>query len=172
MTESEWQPVFHQATLTSHQQYVAPSGQPVEVFVVAYRVQRQGAKLLGYRNSLFDEDNRLRSVDEAIAESPVGPWRQDTVADASGQRSVIWSRYYIGAHAFVRPRLAQLWYGVAAVVSPALSSLTALRAACDSDCTAAREQLAGTVTQLQPKLKVEALPKEEQRPPDGRGKSR
>ncbi len=172
VTASEWQPLFRQATVLSQQQYLDPRGQRVEVFVVAYRVQHQDAKLLAYRNTLFEKGSRLRSVGEGITGSAVGPWREDTVVDASGQRSVIWSRYYIGAHTFVRPWLAQLWYGVAAVASPALSSLTALRALCDTDCTAAHEQLARAAAQLQPVLQIEALPKEQQSPTDGRRNSR
>lgn len=172
VTISEWQPSFENATLLSHQQYLDTRGQPVEVFVAAYRVQHQGAKLLAYRNTLFEKDGRLRSVQEGIIDSAAGPWREDTVVDASGQRSIIWSRYHVGVHAFVHPELAQLWYGVAAVASPALSSLTALRALCGTDCTAARQQLASAAAQLQPELRFETLPKEQQRPNDGRGKSR
>jgi EpsI family protein len=172
VTTSEWQPLFRNATLLAHQQYLDPHGQPVEVFVVAYRVQRQSAKLLAYRNTLFERDNGLRSVGKGFSASAVGSWREDTVVDASGQRSIIWSRYSIGAHAFVRPWLAQLWYGIAAMTSPALSSLTALRASCDTDCAAAREQLASAAAELQPALRIEALPKEQRSPTDGRGNSR
>lgn len=172
VTATVWQPLFLNASVLSQQQYVDLLGQPVEVFVVAYRVQRQGAKLLGYDNSLFEKGDRLRSIEERITDSAVGPWRQDTVVDAGGQRSIIWSRYHIGAHTFVRPWAAQLWYGVAAVVTPVVSSLTALRALCRADCTAAHEQLVGVTAQLQPLLRVDALPIEHMGSPDGQGKSR
>ena len=169
---SDWQPRYQNASLSSQQVYLDPRGLPVEVFVVAYRKQQQGAKLLAYRNSLSESDGRLLPLEEQIMSSATGPWRQNTVVDASGQRSIIWSRYYIGARAFVRPRLAQLWYGVAAMTTPVLSSLTALRVVCQPDCASAQERLASASVQLQPKLQVEALPKERRSPSTRRGNLR
>jgi hypothetical protein len=56
----------------------------------------------------------------------------------------------VGAHRFVDPRLSQAWYGLAALVDPPLSTLTALRTVCQSDCRAARARLAALARAVRP----------------------
>lgn len=151
---SEWAPVYRHADAQAQRRYVDASGRTVEVFAVAYRRQRQGAKLLGYWNSLLGSKGRLQSLSERIVSSPAGAWRQTTAVDPAGTRSVIWSRYRIGDRGFVDPRLSQLWYGIAALTGRPVSSLTAFRAVCMSDCAAARIQLATATMGLEPALRL------------------
>jgi exosortase len=148
---SEWAPMYVDPSARAFRRYVSPEGQAVEIFTVAYREQRQRGKLLGYWNSLLGADGRLERVAVRTVNSPDGSWRQTTVRDFSGERSLIWSRYRIGKRNFTSGRLSQLWYGIAALAGRPVSSLTALRALCKPDCAAARGRLA-VATELRPAL--------------------
>jgi len=147
-----WRPVFRGAGGQSLRQYTSAHGATVQVFAVAYREQTQHAKLLGYWNRLLGTGHALRRESLRIVAAPSGRWRQMRVRDIAGVRSLIWSRYRIGAHTFVTPRLSQLWYGLAAMLNPPLSSLRALRTACVPDCAAARRRLAAAASALRPRF--------------------
>ena len=149
----EWQPRFVHPSAEALRRYAAADAHTVEVFVVAYRVQTQGAKLLDYWNDLLAGPGRLRPEAERIVDAPAGRWREARVVDAAGTRSLVWSRYRIGDRHFVEPRRSQLWYGFVALVHPPLSSLTALRSTCVPDCAAARARLAAAASQLRPTLR-------------------
>jgi len=147
-----WRPVFRHASGQSLRQYTSARGTTVQVFAVVYREQTQHAKLLGYWNRLLGAGRALRRGPLRIVDSPSGRWRQMQVTDAAGLRSLIWSRYRIGARTFVAPRLAQFWYGLVALIDPPLSSLRALRAACLPDCAAAQRRLAAAARALRPRF--------------------
>ena len=138
---SEWQPYYVRAGGQSLRTYRDAGGQNVQVFAVAYRVQTQHAKLLGYWNRLLGRSSALRSQTQHIVDTTSGRWIETAAIDSSGARSLIWSRYRVGSRIFVSPRLSQVWYGLAALINPPLSSLTALRAKCQPNCRAARKQL-------------------------------
>ena len=138
---SEWQPYYVRASGQSLQTYRNAADQSVQVFAVAYRVQTQDAKLLGYWNRLLGKSSTLHSQTQRIVESTSGRWIETGVVDTAGARSIIWSRYRVGSQIFVSPRLSQIWYGLAALIDPPLSSLTAMRAKCQPNCRAARKQL-------------------------------
>ena len=138
---SEWQPYYIRAGGQSLQTYRNAAGESVQVFAVAYRVQTQHAKLLGYWNRLLGRSSALRSQTQHIVDTTSGRWIETVVIDSSGARSLIWSRYRVGSRIFVSPRLSQAWYGLAALINPPLSSLTAMRATCQPNCRAARMQL-------------------------------
>jgi exosortase len=149
---SEWSPRFVNPSAQSQRRYVDAREEPVEVFAVAYRVQTQDGKLLGYRNDLLGTATH-REPRPQIVDSPVGRWRETVAVDASGFHSVIWWRYRIGSREFVEPRLAQLWYGLVALTdSPPISSLTALRMPCSADCDTARKELAAAAVAIQPDI--------------------
>jgi exosortase len=150
---SEWQPHFVDSSGESLTRYADPTGKPVEAFAVAYRVQTQRAKLLGYWNDLLGHPETMRQQSLRVVASTVGRWQEIVAQDPDGSRSLIWTRYRIGNHVFVQPRMSQLWYGLAAVVEPPVSSLTALRTACLPDCDAARTRLNAAAAWLQPKLR-------------------
>ena len=148
----EWQPHFVDSSGESLARYADPTGEPVEAFAVAYRVQTQSAKLLGYWNDLLGHPARMRQQSLRVVDSTVGRWQEIVALDSRGARSLIWTRYRIGSRVFVQPRISQLWYGLAAIVRRPVSSLTALRTPCLPDCKAARTRLGAAAPWLQPTL--------------------
>ena len=155
---SEWTPRFVHPSAESLRRYTDRSGRAVEVFTVAYRVQTQDAKLLSFWNHLLAGRGHFREIAERIVSSPTGPWRELRVVGASGARSIIWVRYRIGDRLFVEPRLSQLWYGIHALVKPPVSSLTALRATCESNCRIAYHRLSAAAVALQPSVEFSHRP--------------
>ena len=145
-----WAPRYTHSSGQSLRLYVSPHGRRLEAFSVVYRTQTQQGKLLGYHNTLLGDDRRLRIESTDIVESPDGPWRESRVIDPTGARSVLWSRYDIGHRSFVNPRLSQLWYGLAALIHPPLSSLVALRTPCVPDCVTAEQRLRIASAHLRP----------------------
>ena len=150
---SGWQPRFLNPSGASLRRYTDSANNPVDAFAVAYRVQTQRAKLLGYWNDLLGDPKRTRQLSVRLVDSPVGRWREIVALDADGSRALVWTRYRIGGRLFVQPRFSQLWYGVVATVEPPVSSLTALRAACVPDCNGARARLSAAARWLQPALR-------------------
>jgi len=140
-TLSSWRPAFPGADQEQRFAYTNTSGNAVEVFRVTYRTQSQGAKLVGIRTSVTGKGLRLRSEDDV--DTARGAFREATVADRSGARSLVWYRYETAGRAFVRPLAAQLWYGINALVSDPPAALIAYRAACGEggDCADARRLL-------------------------------
>ncbi len=152
---SRWMPNFQNATATASRQYADASGRSVEIYVAAYRTQRQGSKLVAWGNSLLGDDG-LWVLSKRSVDTPQGSWRERTIANPDGGKSLLWSQYRIGKRRFARARVAQLWYGIAAFGSEPLSSLVAMRAACEPDCPAAALRLAGAAAGLQPELRPSA----------------
>jgi exosortase len=148
-----WQPRFVNPSGEALTRYTDPAAVPVEAFAVAYRVQTQRAKLLGYGNDLLGDPKRLRQQSVRLVDSPAGRWQQIVALDSDGSRALVWTRYRIGSRLFVQPRLSQLWYGLAATVQPPVSSLTALRTPCVPDCNAAQARLSAAAEWLRPKLR-------------------
>ena len=155
VSASAWQPYFVNAAGESLTRYTAPAGASVEAFAVAYRVQTQRAKLLGYSNNLLGRSGLtgMRQQSDHPVDASSGRWQEILALDANGSRSLIWMRYRIGNREFVRPRLSQAWYGLAAIVKPPLSSLTALRTPCQPDCKAAEARLSAAAAWLRPALR-------------------
>ena len=155
---SDWTPQFLNTTAVSFKRYVGAGGVAVELYTAAYRTQNQDGKLLGYWNSILGGTDRLHRVSIRIARSPVGAWRELSVANEAGERSLIWYRYAIGTRRFVDPRLSQLWYGIAAFTGRPVSSVMALRAICAPGCAAARARLAAAAVTLLPTVRAEVQP--------------
>lgn len=149
---SDWRPRFLGPSGESLASYRGPSGEPLQAYAVAYRVQTQRAKLLGYWNQLLGPKGAMKAQSVRLVDSPSGRWRETVTLDADGSRALIWTRYRIGNREFARPRLSQLWYGLAAIVKPPMSSLTALRTACVPDCNGARARLSTAARWLHPAL--------------------
>lgn len=150
---SGWQPHYVASSGESLTGYRDPAGAEVQAFTVAYRVQTQSAKLLGYWNDLLGEPRRMRQQSLRVVDSRVGRWQETMTVDSDGSRSLIWTRYRIGNRVFAEPRLSQVWYGFAALVKPPVSSLTALRTLCVPDCKAARQRLSAAAPWLQSTLR-------------------
>jgi len=152
---SRWTPEFQNATTISRRRYLDASGETVELFVVAYRTQDQHAKLLGYGNSLLGSE-APRLLDQRTVVGATGTWRQMTLVDSTGGESLLWSRYRIGDRSFVWSRASQLWYGIASLTTQPVSSLVAIRSACQPGCPAAAARLAQAAANLQPSLRLTA----------------
>jgi len=151
---SDWHPHFVRASAESQRGYIDSNGRSVEVFIVAYRRQVQGAKLLGYKNELLGSTDRLQAQSERVVDSATGRWRETVAADVAGNRSLIWSTYLIGSRRFVRPWTSQLWYGLAALTGEPISSLVALRAPCTQKCIGARTLLDAAAARILPRWEL------------------
>jgi len=140
-THSSWRPMFPGADQEQRFAYTNTTRDIVEVFRVAYRTQRQGAKLVGMGTTVIGRQLRLRSED--VIDTARGAFRETEVVDRSRARSLIWYRYETAGRDFVKPLAAQLWYGIKAVVSNPPAALIAYRTACGAggDCEDARRVL-------------------------------
>jgi hypothetical protein len=136
---SAWQPVFAGADELQRRAFGSSGDDAVEVLGVAYRTQRQGAKLVGQTSSLTGEGLEARA--EQVVGSAAGLFREAEVADRAGARSLIWWRYQIAGRNLVAPLAQQLWYGINALVWRPPAGLVALRTPCNADCGSARRTL-------------------------------
>jgi EpsI family protein len=152
---SPWSPQFVNASAAELRQYVDARGRAVEILAVAYRSQKHGTKLVSFENSLLGKEPALTLVEEHSAHTSVGSWLEATVTDSAGQTSIIWAQYRIGDRVFVRPQLSQLWYGISSLFDQPLSSLVALRSACDAGCGPARARLEWAAAHLLPSPRLE-----------------
>lgn len=144
-----WTPRFVNSSGESLVEYATSQGF-VQAFDVTYRIQTQDHKLLGYRNTLFSGAAQMHIISQRTVMASKGSWRETLLADPSGQRALIWSRVRIGMDHFTDPRLAQMWYGLVALVQPPLSSLLALRTPCIPTCRAAQARLRSLSPWLHP----------------------
>jgi len=136
---SAWSPRFPGADLLRRDDFADGAGRTIEVLTVAYRVQRQDAKLVGEDSSLVG--NGLEPQAQQLARSSAGVFREAEVADRTQARSLIWWRYEVAGRALVAPVAELTWYGINALVWYPPAQLTALRTACNSDCEGARRTL-------------------------------
>jgi EpsI family protein len=135
----DWKPHFVGADSLHYASYVDRAGRTVEVLVVSYRRQRQGAELVNYANSLPGAALDARAESTVVVDGV--PFIETEVVDRAGRRSLIWSHYEIGGARFAVPLYSQLWYGIASLVSAPQSLLVANRAICENDCEPARATL-------------------------------
>jgi exosortase len=136
---SAWLPVFAGADELQRRAFGNSGEDTVEALGVAYRVQRQGAELVGETSSLTGA--RLQADAERVVASAAGQFREIEVTDAGGASSLIWWRYQVDGRNLVGPLTQQLWYGVNALVWEPPAGLIALRTPCQLDCGSARRTL-------------------------------
>jgi len=136
---SAWLPMFPGADELQRRAFGATADDTVEVLGVAYRVQRQGAELVGETSSLMGDG--LEPQAEQVVRSRAGRFDEAEVADPSGARSLIWWRYQVAGRDLVGRFNQQLWYGINALVWQPPAGLIALRTTCHSDCSSARGTL-------------------------------
>jgi exosortase len=137
--DSAWWPDFEGADDTEYLEVQRAQDPPIEVFRVRYRMQYQGAELVGGSSSLLGAKLRWRG--EQRRTSAAGVFEETEVAEKDDARSLIWWRYNIAGRAFVQPLACQLWYGLNATLWSPPASLIALRAPCRGDCRQARASL-------------------------------
>ena len=136
---SAWLPIFPNADELQRRAFGTTGDDTVEVLGVAYRVQRQGAELVGESSSLLGDG--LQPLAEQVVRSRAGRFHEAEVADRTGARSLIWWRYEVAGRYLVVPFIQQLWYGTNALVWQPPAGLIALRTTCHGDCTSARGTL-------------------------------
>ena len=136
---SAWLPVFAGADELQRRAFGTAGDDTVEVLGVAYRIQRQGAELVGETSSLTGDG--LQSQAEQVVRTRAGAFREAEVTDPTGARSLIWWRYQVAGRNLVGPLTQQLWYGISALVWRPPAALLALRTACHGNCGDARGTL-------------------------------
>jgi exosortase len=136
---SAWLPMFPAADELQRRAFGTTDDDSVEVFGVAYRIQRQGAELVGENSSVLGDG--LQTLAERVVRSPVGRFHEAEAIDRTGARSLIWWRYQVAGRNLVGPFMQQLWYGINALVWRPAAGLIALRTTCHNDCSSARSTL-------------------------------
>jgi EpsI family protein len=135
---AQWRPRFVGASDERRASY-SRAGQRVEVYLNAYGPQSPGQELVFHRNSVAPADQW--TLVRTIGASAAGPSMM-LVTDGSGDRWIVTREYVVGGRATADPALAQLYYGLQALVRPTASGLVAFAAACKPDCDAAVERVA------------------------------
>jgi exosortase len=136
---SAWLPIFPGADELQRRAFGTAGDDTVEVLGVAYRVQRQGAELVGETSSLLGDG--LQPLADQVVRSQGGRFHEAEVADRTGARSLIWWRYEVAGRNLVGPFIQQLWYGTNALVGQPPAGLIALRTTCHGNCSSARDTL-------------------------------
>ena len=145
---ADWSPEFRNPTSISQRRYLDARDEPVESVHGGVPRAAPGRQAPAVRKFTAGLPRHVAAHPGRDREQPAGPWREMLVLDSSGTQWLIWSRYRIGSRNFVRPRLSQLWYGIAALAGDPVSSLSAMRAHCEPSCDAARERLAAASSLL------------------------
>ena len=136
---SPWRPIFIGADRERFATYER-GARVVEWYTADYAFQRQGRKLLGYYNSIIGR-GAFMVLDQGIEADPSQRFVSLELRDEEGSQSLIWYAYRIGGRAMTSALYAQLWYGATSLTGPVDSQIVAIRAKCEPDCAAAREQL-------------------------------
>jgi len=149
----EWVPVFPGADAETLVEFSSEAGR-VAVYSATYLNQSQGRELVGHASRVQGtRDGRFERLAgrHAVNDPPIavveGQWR-----DFGGGRSLLWWSYQVGERRFARGLPAQLWYGVASLWKPPVSSVVVLRVACANDCEAARQVLERFAADALPEL--------------------
>jgi EpsI family protein len=143
---STWRPYFEGASVSGSRAYRSEDGGTVELFGAVYRRQKQNAELVGFANSLFGGAGAPRVVNESVIGRGDSIWRETTLIDRNGKRSLVLWHYRIGERIFVQPFASQLYYGLSAITRPPVSALVALRTECVKNCDVARLRLESFAT--------------------------
>jgi EpsI family protein len=144
---SNWGPRFPGADILQRVTYRDSAGNPVEVAVIVYRLQQQGAELVGDSASLLG-DNLHSISSEEIVSTWAGKFRELIGQDNERSRFLVRYRYDIGGRQFVEPLRSQLWYGVRSLGGAPYSALLAYGAACETTCDTARNRVDGFLAQM------------------------
>lgn len=137
-----WVPVFPGADAESLVEFSSDAG-VVTVYTATYLKQSQGHELIGHTSRVqgagagrFERVSRRDTMNDPAITVVEGVWQE-----FAGSRVLLWWSYQVGDRRFARGLPAQLWYGVASLLKPPVSSVVVLRAHCAKDCNEAREVL-------------------------------
>ncbi len=134
---SDWHPKFRGADMVEQVTYRDGAGNSVEVAAIIYRLQQQGAELIGEGPSLLG-DSKAIAISDEIVSTPAGKFRELIGQDRESRRFLIRYRYDIGGRQFVEPLKSQLWYGIRSLGGAPYSALLAYSAPCNGSCDSAR----------------------------------
>jgi exosortase A len=134
-----WQPRFVNPTEERRASY-AVAGQRVEIYLNVYGRQAQGHELVFHRNSVapIDRYTLIRRLPAGSATPPA-----QVVAESNGARWVVTQAYEVGGWRTASPALAQLYYGVHAIVRPVPAGTLAIAVRCEADCNSAASAVDG-----------------------------
>jgi exosortase A len=135
-----WQPRFVDPAEERRAAY-AVDGQRIEVYVNVYGVQTPGRELVFHRNSVapIDRYTLIRRVPARSATPPA-----EVVAESGlsgGTRWVVTHTYKVGGWLTTSPGLAQVYYGLHAIVRPVPGGTLAIATRCDADCDSAERAI-------------------------------
>jgi exosortase A len=130
-----WQPRFVEPTEERRAAY-AVGGQRVEIYLNVYAVQTQGRELVFHRNSVMP-DERFTPVRRLPARPgvPAG----ELVEERDGTRWVFTHGYEVGGWRTASQPMAQLYYGLNAIVRPVPAGTLAVAVRCEAGCNAAEQ---------------------------------
>jgi hypothetical protein len=131
-------------------------GVSVEVVVVSYRYQEQGAELVGEGSALPGND--LVVASEQLVSTKAGDFRELLATDPRRSGFITRYRYYIGGRQFTRPLWSQLWYGLRSLAGAPPSALVAFGTVCDLDCEQAKDRLEAFTVEMEPRIR-QSLPR-------------
>jgi exosortase A len=135
--DSGWRPRFVGPTQERRVAY-AIAGERVEVYLNVYTLQTQGRELIFHGNSVASAEQY--TLIRRMPGQPDSP-PAVVVADSSGQRWLIAQSYKVGGWSAASAGLAQLYYGLHAIVRPVPAGTLATALRCDDDCNQAARTL-------------------------------
>lgn len=132
-----WQPRFINPAEERRAAY-AVDGQRIEVYLNVYGVQTPGRELVFHRNSVapIDRYTLIRRVPARSATPPA-----EVVAEPGGTRWVVTHTYKVGGWLTASPGVAQVYYGLHAIVRPVPAGTLAIAARCDAACDSAERTI-------------------------------
>ncbi len=132
-----WQPRFVNPSQERRVAYSA-DGKRIEVYLNLYASQTQGRELVFHRNSVVPPEHftLIRHLPARGATPPAV-----VVADGTGTRWVVTHIYEVGGWLTASPPVAQLYYGLHAVVRPVPAGTLAAAVRCEADCNSAEQAI-------------------------------
>jgi EpsI family protein len=128
-----WQPKFVNPSAERRAAY-AVDGKRLEIYVNLYAAQSQGRELIFHHNSVVPAD-RFTLIRRLPPRAQTPP--AVVVADREGTRWVVAQSYEVGGWATASPPVAQLFYGLRAIVRPTPAGTLAVATRCEADCNSA-----------------------------------
>jgi exosortase A len=132
-----WQPRFVNPSEERRAAY-AVDGRRIEVYLNVYGAQTQGHELVFHRNSVAPID-RFTLIRRLPARSVTPP--AEVVTESGGARWVVTHTYEVGGWLTASPGLAQLYYGLRAILHPVPAGTLAVAVRCEADCNAAERAI-------------------------------
>jgi hypothetical protein len=135
--DSGWQPRFVGPAQERRAAYEFGDSR-IEVYFNVYTMQTQGRELIFHGNSATPADRYtlIRRM-PSLPDSPPAI----VVAQVGGQRWLVAQSYKVGGWPTESPGLAQLYYGLRAIVRPVPAGTLATAVRCEGDCSAAARTL-------------------------------